>query len=469
MEHIIALTNVTKSFGSVRALGGVDFSISPGEVVGLVGHNGAGKSTLVNIMMGNFLPSQGQVKRSTAGEIRCVFQELSLCLNLDMAENTRLIHRGLRGFGWRSRACAMIVRRLDEIFPDHGIPPEAKLSELPIGQRQMVEIARAFTLSDEKGCPPLSMVILDEPTSALGEKATQQFLAFLRAVAEQGVAILLITHRLNEIYAVSHRIMVMKDGSSVAEGPPVDLPKARLVELMGGHAVPIEGEDIATHKKVVQKMEANAPIMVALPGRVPVEARQGDIIGFTGLDGHGQREALVAIQTEGRGANAKTSFVAGDRQADGVLPAWSIAQNLTISCLSAIRRGAFLSPAAERRFAEEWRKRISIRMRDIDQPLIELSGGNQQKVLFARALAASAPIVLLDDPMRGVDVGTKAEVYQAIRKEADAGRTFIWFSTEFEELENCDRVYVFREGEPVACILRDELSQDAIIAASFQS
>ncbi|WP_102224928.1 sugar ABC transporter ATP-binding protein [Acidimangrovimonas sediminis] len=465
MDKVIALTAVTKAFGPVRALGGVDFAIAPGEVVGLVGHNGAGKSTMVNIMMGTFPPTEGRVERGAAGEIRCVFQELSLCLNLDAAENTRLIHRSLRGLGWRRRARAMIAGRLDAIFPGHGIPPEAKLSDLPIGQRQMVEIARAFTAAEGEG--PLAMVILDEPTSALGEEATQQFLAYVRKAAGEGVAIVLITHRLNEIYAVSHRIVVMKDGRSVAEGPSAELPKERLVELMGGHAVPVEGEDIPA--VATRKTDPNAPVMVTLPGAVPVEARKGDIIGFTGLDGHGQREALVAIQTEGRGAKAATAFVAGDRQADGVLPVWSIAQNLTISCLATIRRGAFLSPAAERAFAEEWRERIGIRMRDIDQPLTELSGGNQQKVLFARALAAPAPIVLLDDPMRGVDVGTKAEVYQTIRNEADAGRTFVWFSTELEELENCDRVYVFREGAPVACIPREALSQDAIIAASFQS
>lgn len=469
MEHVIALTAIAKSFGSVRALDEVDFTISSGEVVGLVGHNGAGKSTLVNIMMGTFPPSAGRIDRRATGEIRCVFQELSLCLNLDASENTRLIHPGLRGWGWRARARAMISKRLDEIFPDHNISPDTKLSNLPIGQRQMVEIARAFTVFDEAHQPPPAMVILDEPTSALGEEATRQFLTFLRAASEQGVAIILITHRLNEIYAVAHRIIVMKDGRSVAEGPAAALPKSRLVELMGGHAIPLEGEASPAHLSPLRQTHADAPLMVALPGRVPVEARKGDIIGFTGLDGHGQREALVAIQTEGRGATAPTAFVAGDRQADGVLPAWSIVQNLTISCLGAIRRGAFLSPAAERAFAEEWRTRIGIRMRDIDQLLIELSGGNQQKVLFARALAAPAPIVLLDDPMRGVDIGTKAEVYQVIRREADAGRTFVWFSTELEELENCDRVYVFREGEPVACIPRDELSQDAIIAASFQS
>ena len=209
--------------------------------------------------------------------------------------------------------------------------------------------------------------------------------------------------------------------------------------------------------------------MVTVAGTVEAVARKGEIIGFTGLDGHGQREALLAIQLEGSGTEASTSFVAGDRQSDGVLPVWTIAENLTVSCLGAIRRGLFLSHAAEQKFAEGWRQRIGIRARDVNQRLTELSGGNQQKVLLARALAAPAPVVLLDDPMRGVDVGTKAEFYRIIKEEADAGRTFVWFSTELEELENCDRVYVFREGQPVHCIEQQSLSQEVIIAASFQS
>ena len=457
-QTVLRLAGISKAFGPVKALTNVNFTISPGEVIGLVGHNGAGKSTLVNVMMGNLRVDAGRMEIGADAEIRCVFQELSLCANLDVVENARLVHRGLKGPGWRRRAAQMMRACLDEIFPDNDIDVDTRLSQLPIGQRQMVEVARAFSELDK----PLAMVILDEPTSALGEKATRQFLDYVGKTARRGVSIVIITHRLNEIYAVSDEIVVMKDGTVVAQAPSSELPKDRLVALMGGNGGP-------RRQRQEQTDNAGGPIMVSVAGAVETVARKGEIIGFTGLDGHGQREALLTIQLEGRGTEVPTSFVAGDRQSDGVLPVWTIAENLTISCLGAIRRGLFLSHAAEQAFAEDWRQRIGIRARDVNQRLTELSGGNQQKVLLARALAAPAPIVLLDDPMRGVDVGTKAEFYRIIRAEADAGRTFVWFSTEVEELENCDRVYVFREGQPVHCIDHQSLSQEAIIAASFQS
>lgn len=472
MESIIQVESATKQFGPVVALRGASIEIDAGSVVGLVGHNGAGKSTLVNILAGNIRPDSGAVaikahpvpkdttpKLMRAMGVSCVFQELSLCPNLDVAENTRVIHRRLRGLGWRAQAERLISSKLDEIFPGHGIDIRSKVGDMPIVRQQMVEVARALTVADE----PLALVILDEPTSALGDETARQLLTYVNKAKQAGLSFMMITHRLNEIYEIADKIAVMKDGAVVAIKSADALPKDQLVELMGGVT---EGENSAGTERFI---DPEAKVMVNLEGSVPIKARAGEIIGFAGLDGHGQRATLLQMALTGLGVHDKTSFVAGDRQSDGVFPVWSIAENLSISSLSSLLKGRLLSRAAEDDLAEHWRKRISIRADNIAQPITALSGGNQQKVLFARALAASAPIVLLDDPMRGVDVGTKMEVYGLIREEADRGRTFVWYSTELEELKNCDRVYVFRDGSPQRCFHGHELSQNRLVEASFQS
>lgn len=471
-QTVVRVRGASKRFGSIVALTGADLTVGAGEIVGFVGHNGAGKSTLVNILTGGIKADEGEITigttqlsddyttgKSHALGVRCVFQELSLCPNLDVVENTRVIHRSIHGIGWRKKAEKLILQALDEVFPGHGIKVRSKIHELPIAQRQMVEIARAFTVTDE----PVNLIILDEPTSALGDQATKQLLDHIRQAAATGIGFILITHRLDEIYAVADQIVVMKDGTVVASQPPAELQQPDLVRLMGGAEADEES------KNAERPIDPNAPILVQVPGPVDIEARAGEIIGFAGLDGHGQRTTLLAMALEKKGVSARTSFVAGDRQSDGVFPIWSISNNLSISSLGELLKGILLSQSNETSLAEKWRKRIGIRAENTEQGILTLSGGNQQKVLFARALAAPAPIVLLDDPMRGVDVGTKLEVYDLIRNEARGGRTFVWYSTELEELTNCDRVYVFRDGNVVECLPRGEISQNRIIEASFQS
>jgi ribose transport system ATP-binding protein len=474
----LAITGATKSYGAVRALRGVDFRVAPGEVVGLIGHNGAGKSTLVNILAGTVRRDEGRFTiggREIGGAydpyeahrhgVRCVFQELSLCPNLDLAENTKVMHRSLRGFGWRKRAYRLVAERLDEIFPGHGVRPGRQVGDMPLGARQMVEIARAFTVTDE----PLGFVILDEPTSALGHHAADQLLAFVRRAAAGGVASILISHRLDEILGVCDRVVVMVDGRVVAERPAAGTTRADLVGLMG------DIEAAAARPAAGAARAAGAGLLES-EGRdgagLPIEAAAGEVVGFAGLDGHGQRERLrelfaAASRRHRRRRGPPAAYVAGDRQAEGVFPHWSIADNLTIRSLRALRNGWLISPRGARRLAEDWAARMKVKADGIDSPILSLSGGNQQKVLFARALASDARIVFLDDPMRGVDVGTKQEVYRMIRAEAEGGRCFVWYTTELEELDNCDRVYVFREGRATARLEGDEIAPGRILAASF--
>lgn len=474
----LALDAVAKSFGAVRALAGVSFQVGRGERVGLIGHNGAGKSTLMHVLSGSLKPDEGRVAAdgkpiapydSTVARglgLRSVYQELALCPNLSVAENTRVLHPALTGWGWRRRAADLIREQLDLIFPGHGIDPATPVGDLAIGRRQMVEIARAFTVTDL----PVRLVILDEPTSSLDAGAAEQLLAHLARAAAQGVAAVFISHILGEVLAAADRIVVMREGLVALEAPAAGLTKRELVEAMEGGS---ESHGDAAPAPRGDRPRAEACVTVAAErGGLGMSAAPGEVIGLAGLAAHGQTAMLRRIFAAATSRDpvikvgGPVALVAGDRQADGVFPLWSIERNITVGSLPDLKRGGLIDPARERAMAEDWRGRIGIRTRDVGNPILSLSGGNQQKALFARALGSAARIVLMDDPMRGVDVGTKHEVYRLIRAEADAGRCFLWYSTELEELFHCDRVLVFRAGRIVASFERHELSERAIIAAS---
>ena len=477
---IVTLDGVEKHFGAGRALDGGDFVVEHGECVGLVGHNGAGKSTLMHILAGTLAPSSGGITIKGAVQqhhsvalaqklgIRCVFQELSLCPNLTVAENARVNHASLRGFGWRRRAGDLIAAKLDEIFPGHGIGPSDVVRDLSIGKRQMVEVARAFTVTDD----PLDLVILDEPTSSLDAQTAGQLLAFVRRVVSGGASCILISHLLGEVLENSDRIVVMRDGKVVAAGAAADFDRGKLVGAMGAARKPHAAVDTVAHAR------ADTPVRVrARPERqqdgVELVAHEGEIIGLAGLSGHGQTDLLLDIyaaasrRTPRIEVTAPVALVAGDRQADGIFPLWSIAENIGIRSIARLRSGLLISPERETALAEEWQEKIAIRTPDLYNNILSLSGGNQQKALFARALGSDARIVLMDDPMRGVDLGTKLEVYELIREEAQKGRTFLWYTTETDELDNCDHVYVFRNGRIVADLGRRDLTEEKVIRSSF--
>ncbi|WP_029075063.1 sugar ABC transporter ATP-binding protein [Kaistia adipata] len=478
---IVKLDGVERHFGAVRALDGVDFAVGAGECIGLVGHNGAGKSTLMHILAGTGSPDRGtiavrgapetdySVARAQALGIRCVFQELSLCPNLTVAENTHISHASLRGPGWRKRSAALIRAKLDEIFPGHGIEPSDVVGDLAIGQRQMVEVARAFTVTDQ----PLHLVILDEPTSSLDAHTAGQLLAFVGRARAEGVSTILISHVLGEVLSTANRIVVMRDGRVVASDAASAFNRDRLVATMGGARQHDRDPAAAARTRGATPVKVRARPR-GQPGSAELVAHQGEIIGLAGLAGHGQTRLLLYIygaatrRRPGIEVTDPVALVAGDRQTDGIFPLWSIAENIGIRSLAALRRGLLLSSEREQALAREWQQKIGIRTPDLDNNILSLSGGNQQKVLFARALGSDARIILMDDPMRGVDIGTKLEVYDLVRAEARKGRTFLWYTTEMDELENCDHVYVFRNGRIVADLGHDELSEEKVIQSSFE-
>jgi ribose transport system ATP-binding protein len=398
--------------------------------------------------------------------VRCVYQELSLCPNLTVAENARISHPSIAGYGWRGAARQLIGSMLDQIFPGHAIATDEVVADLSIAQRQMVEIARAFAVTSAEA----KVVILDEPTSSLDAVAAKKLLAHVRRYVEAGGTCVLISHLLGEILGTSDRIAVMRDGAIVALDTGRAFSRQSLVAAMGSVAEANRGGD-----KGQVSIRQTAPIVVraridSTPA-VEFTAHKGEVVGLAGLSGQGQTELLVRIfdRKSGTTSNDEVALVAGDRQSDGIFPLWSIAENISITSLRAFLKGPFLDHNAARAFAEHWHQRIGIRTPDVDNPILSLSGGNQQKALFARALGAKAGIIAMDDPMRGVDVGTKQEVYGMIREEAAKGRTFLWYTTEMDELRNCDHVYVFRDGGIVADLPRAEMTEERVLHASFRA
>ena len=477
---IVELDGVEKHFGAVRALRGVDLRVQRGECLGLVGHNGAGKSTLMHILAGTAVPDRGRIVLSGEEQnsyspdqakqfgIRCVFQELSLCPNLTVAENARILHPALSGFNWRRAAGALIVGKLDEIFPGHGVGASDLVQDLPIGRRQMVEVARAFTATDE----PVRLVILDEPTSSLDAHTAAQLLAFMRRTVAAGVSCIFISHLLGEVLENCDRIVVMRDGKSVAADAAQAFDRDKLVTAMGDETQQREASGGNHLARGRSPLRVRARSMRQI-GVAELVAHEGEVIGLAGLAGHGQTDLLLAVFSAATRARAgvevtaTVALVAGDRQADGIFPLWSISENIGVCSLGKLRQGLLISQRREAALANFWRDKIGIRTPDIRNNILSLSGGNQQKALFARALGSDARIVLMDDPTRGVDVGTKLEVYDLIREEAQAGRTFLWYTTETDELKQCDHVYVFRNGTIVADLRRDELTEQKVIQSSF--
>ncbi len=492
---LVDVRGVGKRFGAVLALGRVDLQLRRGECLGLVGHNGAGKSTLVNVLSGALAPDQGQlqvaglptgtawgVRAAQRWGLRCVFQELSLCGNLTLAENMHMAQPQNGGWSWRPGAGARLMASLNLIFPGHDLRADDIVDELPIGKRQMIEVARAFT----PGALPLELVILDEPTSSLDGQAAAQLLAYVRAFVASGKTCLLITHKLREILAVTDRLIVMRDGRVVEAMATAQADHERVVAAMGHETVealapvlnPISKTPAATSTAATAATAATAMVVQVVPptgAGAALHVRQGEIIGLAGLAGHGQTGLLLRLQGGSGVADAtqisvtgQTAFVAGDRQADGVFALWSIARNMTVSWLTQLQRHGLIDLAKEQRQAQQWRRRLGLVTPDLELPIGSLSGGNQQKVLFARALGSPASIILMDDPMRGVDIGTKRDVYALIKEEARSGRSFVWYTTEFDELLHCDRVYVFNNGHVVGELSAGQVTEDQVVALSFE-
>lgn len=499
LTPLLSIHRASKSFGAVQALRDVSLTVRAGECLGLVGHNGAGKSTLMNVLCGTLAPDSGEltfgartidsrawsVVEARRHGVRRVFQELSLCDNLTLAENLQ-IALPRRGRHWRKHAGEAILAKLDEMFPGHALNPNQIVGELPIGQRQAIEIARAFASAEVADEAPVALMILDEPTSSLDHRAADQLLDHVRRFIASGGGCIFITHKLNEIFAVANRVVVMRDGAVVDDRAASASSRAALVAAMGQEEASQSDVNSAkltygnsTQVKDIHCATADRHTVVEVSswhGGAGLSVRRGEVVGLAGLSGHGQTELLIALKRVadthrgGQGGirvDGNAALVAGDRQGDGIFPRWSIERNMSISWLKFLGRAGLINPDAERKHAEHWRRTLELKTPSVDMDILSLSGGNQQKVLFARAFGSEAQIILMDDPMRGVDVGTKYDVYRFIAAEAAAGRSFLWYTTEFSELFQCDRIVVFNSGRIVGRLARQELNEAKVIAMSF--
>jgi ribose transport system ATP-binding protein len=494
---LLTAEGLGKRFGGVVALSGVGFTVAPGEVVGLIGHNGAGKTTLMNILAGTLpfdsgtlifdgRPLSGATLSNQAGRIgiRMAHQELSLAENLSIAENFLFRHRSLSGVLWRRRARKAAVETLEDIFPGEHLDPDRIVGELPITQRQMIEIACAAMPTEDA---PVRLLILDEPTSSLDTTAVRRLTEWLRRARGRGIAALFITHRLQELDENSDRIIVLRDGRNVWQGRTQELTRAELVNRMGRlEEAPVKYKSAAADSGSIPKKLGDVVISAedytsgAVRG-VTLSVRRGEIVGLGGLADHGQRDLLRAVYSASRSVaqrsrgetgeivvTGRAAYVSGDRGREGTFAAWPTGLNISIGSLARLTRRGWLDARGEAELARRWLSDLAIKAPSISTPITALSGGSQQKAILARALAADAPAILLDDPTRGVDVMTKQDFYDRVRREAASGRGILIYSTENEELLQCDRVHVMMRGRIAAVLFGSGLTDAALVRSSFE-
>jgi ribose transport system ATP-binding protein len=487
--NLFELKSVHKAYGATRALNDVSIEVGQGEIIGLIGANGAGKSTLTRVLSGVTIPDSGHLFKNGSPValgayspadasrlgVRVVYQELSLCTNLSVYENFYLEQHATLDVarGWRKTMLSRTAKALDEIFPDHGIDPKERLGELSITRRQMVEIARAV------GMQGLQLLILDEPTSSLGASQTEQLMRHLTTLTGRGVSVLFISHRLREIVDVADWIVVMRNGQVVWQGENSAINEADLVEKMTGGENAASAQPLATRESIVVADHVDGVFVRTrrlsgggLEG-LDVELLGGELVGVAGLEGSGQREFLKALYyAHGRSRGmvesaGRMAYVTGDRRKEGIFPLWPVSDNMSIVEIGKNALFRWLDSGELAAKVARWFAALTVKAPDTRTPIQSLSGGNQQKVLVARALLAEADIIILDDPTKGVDVGTKRQMHDLFRKAVADGKLIVWYSTEDEELELCSRVVVFRYGHIVKELTGREISRNRIIEASF--
>ncbi|GAA3239014.1 sugar ABC transporter ATP-binding protein [Actinocorallia longicatena] len=471
------MRGIIKQFPGVRALDGVDLDVRAGEVHCLLGQNGAGKSTLIKTLAGAHQPDEGTIEFEGATVslgspvaalrlgIATIYQELDLVEGLSVAENIYLGHERSR-FGFTSPSGAEgaaheLLRRLGH--PE--IRPSALAGPLPAAAKQVVSMARALSYSTR-------LIIMDEPSAALAQDETDNLFRIIRELTAQGVAVVYISHRLEEIRAIGDRVTVLKDGRTVATGLDAKTtPTGRFVSLMTGRAVEHVFPPRPSREAFDDRPATLSVSGLTSPGHfrdVSFEIRAGEIVGLAGLVGSGRSEILEAVYgarhasgtvvLDGRTVKGPPSrtvrlgmgLAPEERKAQGLLLDQSLQSNITLSSLGRFSRLGWLDRSAARRESERLIRELDIRPADPHRTIRTLSGGNQQKAVIARWLIDDRRLLLLDEPTRGVDIGARAELYTVIRRLADSGVGVLLVSSEVPEvLGLADRVLVIREGEVI--------------------
>ncbi|MEW2465123.1 sugar ABC transporter ATP-binding protein [Streptomyces sp. NPDC046994] len=494
---MLAVTGLCKSFPGVRALSDVDFTARAGEVHALVGENGAGKSTLIKVLTGVYEPDAGEVTYDGApvrfttplqaqqAGISTIYQEVNLVPLMSVARNL-LLGREPRG-RLRLIDFRRMHREADETLRSLGIRVDVRrpLRELSVGAQQMVALARAVAVDAR-------VVIMDEPTSSLEPREVSTLFEVIRTLRERGIAVVYVSHRMEELYEICDSVTVLRDGTVVHTGPLADLDRLHLVSLMLGREIGEVRREGLT--KFTGSHDAAAePVLQAekLTVRhrlhdVSLSLRPGEVVGLGGLLGSGRSETARAIAgalpvdggrvvVDGapvRAGSTPAAIRAGisllpeDRKTEGIVPGLSVRENIALAALPGLSRFGLVDDARIDRIVDTFMKRLRIKASSPHQRVGELSGGNQQKVLLARWLALHPKVLLLDEPTRGIDVGAKAEVQALVDELADEGLAVLLISSDTEELiEGSDRVVVLKDGAVVRELTGDAVTEDELMRA----
>ncbi len=484
----LRLVGIRKSFGATRALANVSLAVAPGEVHALIGENGAGKSTLMKILSGAHGPDAGTMTLDGAPYapegphdarrkgVAMIYQELNLALHLTAQENILLGMESARG-GWIDRRASRERARSALAQLGHAdLPLDRAAGGFAIAEQQIIEIARALL-----GRP--RVLILDEPTSSLTQADAGRLFGVVRRLRDQGVSVIYISHFLEECRSVADRFTVLKDGETVADGPMAGTGLDRIVTLMTGRAV--------TDLYPRTASRPGAPVLEVTAARagprldgVSLQLRAGEILGLAGLIGAGRTDLVRAVfaldelaagevcvvdATAGRATPRRRwaqglGFLSENRKEEGLMLGQPIADNVTLTKLGAFGRLGLVSGSRQRAAAQRWISTLAIKCRDPGQPVGHLSGGNQQKVALARLLEHPARIFLLDEPTRGIDVGSKAQIYRIIGELAAAGKAVLIVSSYLPELLGlCDRIGVMCRGRLAAVRPRGDWTEEEIM------
>ncbi len=472
LHPLLVARGVRKAFGPTVALDGVDFDVASGEIHALVGENGAGKSTLMKVLSGAYLPDRGELylagepyrprNPSLARElgVAMVYQELSLAPHLSVEDNVLLGVEPTYRFGLlKRREIRQRVKTVLEPLGHEDISPEDKVGDLPPAARQLVEIARALA---QESC---RVLILDEPTSSLSGDDVKRLFDLIRRLARRGLAVIYISHFLEEVREIADRVTVLRDGKTVSTGNVRDLETSHIIRMMVGRDV---GELYPRSKRTAGEALLTLHELAGIekPRQASLTLHRGEVLGIAGLVGAGRTEMVRAVfgldpvrrgkirvgVFEGPASPTErlrqgVGLLSEDRGGEGLALSLSVADNLTLSKLEGLGPGPIVFPSKQDEATRRFIEMIEIRCRHTRQSVSELSGGNQQKVALARLLHHDVDVFLLDEPTRGVDVGSKARIYQLIDELASRGRAVLMVSSYLPELLGiCDRVAVMCRG-----------------------
>ena len=493
-EYILELKDISKSFSSVEVLHNVSFTLRPGEVHALLGENGAGKSTLVKVITGFHQPDSGEIlldgeavqfsdtRESRQAGIAAIYQELSLFPDLDVAENIFIGRHPLKKSGqidWRK-----LYTEAEKLLDSLGVQLDLKQKarNLSIAQQQSVEIARAFSINAR-------ILIMDEPTSSLTLNEVEDLFRLVRSLREKGTAIIFISHRLEELFELADRVTVLRDGSFVDSCLLKDVTRDDLIRMMVGRTISnqfpkldvCEGEVVLELKHLSRE---------GVFEDINFELRCGEILGMAGLVGAGRTNVAraifgvepatsgsivlageaVTITSPQQAIKLGLAYVPEDRQRHGLISPMQITSNISLPTISKYACHGWLQNKKERKASYEAALQMEVRANNIQQTARELSGGNQQKVVLAKWLSTNPRVLILDEPTRGIDVGTKAAVHALMSKLAAEGMAILMISSELPEiLGMSDRVIVMREGHVTGHFYRNEATQEKIITAATQN